>query len=101
MKILRLMGWPSAATVSLTRGGATASCSARLDDHPLGNGCVLYYDDDPVLNDEPQVFPACLHPAVFIYAPYVAPDACVLVDNGSLDRCVCTNAQGYLPALYI
>src|SRR5678810_392653 len=95
------MRWPSAATMSLTRGEQQRPVAPRLDDRPVGNSCVLYYDDDSVLNDEAQILPACLHHAVFIHDPYVAPDACVLVDNGSLDCCVRTNAQGHFPGLEI
>jgi hypothetical protein len=58
----------------------------QLDDSTVRNGSVLYDDDDPVSDDEAQVFPARLRHAIFVDDPHVPSNARVLVDNRSLDR---------------
>src|SRR5206468_10329319 len=64
---------------------STTSQSPRLDDGPVRNGCVFDYDDNAASDDKAQLFPVRLLHVVFIHELYIAPDACVFVDDGSSD----------------
>ena len=72
---------------------------ALLDHRPVRNRCVLDDDDNAVLNDKAQIFPARLLHVVFVDDPHIAADARVFVDDRFLDRCVRADAQRNLSCL--
>jgi hypothetical protein len=59
---------------------------SRLDDRPVRNSGVLYDDDDPVSDNETQIFPTRLRHAIFVDDPDIPADPRVLVDNRPLNR---------------
>ena len=57
-----------------------------LNDHAVGNRCVLDHDDDAVLYDEAKIFPVTLHDMISIDDLHIATDAGIFVDDGAPDR---------------
>ena len=79
--------------------GRLLSARALLDHRAIRNGGVLYDDDNAVLNNEAEIFPARLLHVVSVDDLHVAADASVFVDDRFLDRRVCANAQRNLSSL--
>ena len=79
--------------------GRLLSARALLDHRAIRNGGVLYDDDNAVLNNEAEIFPARLLHVVSVDDLHVAADAGVFVDDRFLDRRVCADAQRNLSSL--
>jgi hypothetical protein len=71
-----------------------------LDDRAIRNRCVLDDHNDAIANDEAKILAITFLHMILVDHPDVTADARVLIDDRSLNDCVCSNAQRNLATLH-